>query len=309
MLRVKIIVLLLIFFISNTFASKVEIIAKVDEKIITNVDVVNEIKYLNFLNPKLLKIDDKNKINEIAKSSLIREIIKENELKKIIKNNNDENLLNDIENNFLARKGYKNKSQFIKNLKSNNLDYEFVVQKLKIEALWNQLIFQKFRNQVKINNEYLKKKIENFIKNKDRKFEFYLYEILFDVEKVNDLDKEYNKIISTINKENFNIAANEHSISNSSKFGGEIGWVKETQLSNDIFNIVKNLNTNEISKPFRTPGGYLILMFDKKKDLEELFDKKKELENLKKYERNRQLNQYSLIYYKRLKKNSTIYEY
>lgn len=50
-------------------------------------------------------------------------------------------------------------------------------------------------------------------------------------------------------------------------------------------------------------------MFDKKKDLEELFDKKKELENLKKYERNRQLNQYSLIYYKRLKKNSTIYEY
>ena len=165
--------------------------------------------------------------------------------------------------------------------------------------------FPKFRNQVKINNEYLKK-IENFIKNKERKFEFYLYEILFDVEKVNDLDKEYNKIISTINKENFNIAANEHSISNSSKFGGEIGWVKETQLSNDIFNIVKNLNTNEISKPFRTPGGYLILMFDKKKDLEKLFDKKKELENLKKYERNRQLNQYSLIYYKRLKKNSTI---
>ena len=76
MLYLKIILIFFVFFFQNLKAYKVEIIAKVNEEIITNIDLKKEINYLNFLNPKLQEIKDENKINQIAKSSIIREKIK-----------------------------------------------------------------------------------------------------------------------------------------------------------------------------------------------------------------------------------------
>ena len=69
------------FFFQNLKAYKVEIIAKVNEEIITNIDLKQEINYLNFLNPKLQEIKDENKINQIAKSSIIREKLRIRSLK------------------------------------------------------------------------------------------------------------------------------------------------------------------------------------------------------------------------------------
>ena len=309
MLYLKIILIFFVFFFQNLKAYKVEIIAKVNEEIITNIDLKQEINYLNFLNPKLQEIKDENKINQIAKSSIIREKIKNKELKALMNNKENNKISKEIEENFIKRKGFANKAQFKKKLNSLNLDYNFVIEKLKIEAMWNQLIFEKYRKQVKINEEYLKDRLEALIENREKKYEYYVYEILFDIEKVEELEKKYNEIINSININNFSNTANIYSISNTANFGGEIGWVKETQFSKEILNEIKSLKNKELSKPLRTPAGYLIIMYDKKKSIKEFFDKKKELDYLKKFENNRQLNQFSLIYFKRLKKNSVIYEY
>ena len=84
MLLRKILAIFVLFIFSSnySFSLNIEIKTKIDNSIITNIDIENEIKYLVFLNPKLNELGKKEKE---AKNSLIREIIKEKELKKFFK--------------------------------------------------------------------------------------------------------------------------------------------------------------------------------------------------------------------------------
>ena len=120
---------------------------------------------------------------------------------------------------------------------------------------------------------------------------------------------KFELIKSSINKIGFNNTAITYGISDSAKFGGEIGWIKETQMPESILNKIKDLKTNDLSEVIQTPSGYLVLKVSKKEKIIEPFDEKNNLSLLKNYEINRQLNQFSLIHYKRLKKNSLINDY
>ena len=71
----------------NSFANTIKIKVKISDKIITNIDIENEKKYLIFLNPKLEELE-KSKVDNIAKDSLITEIIKKNELEKFLGHGN-----------------------------------------------------------------------------------------------------------------------------------------------------------------------------------------------------------------------------
>ena len=191
----------------------------------------------------------------------------------------------------------------------NNLVYDEVIKKLTIESYWNQYIFEKFNNRVNIDNEYLKIRIEQQKNNRKPKYEYYIFEILFELDKNKNLGEKLNIIKKSINENGFKNTANIYSISDTSTFGGEIGWIKETQVSEIILNKIKNLKKNEISDYIETPNGYLILKYSEKKTIIEEFDEKKNFNRLKQSEINRQLGQFSLIEYKKLKKNTIIYEY
>ena len=116
--KIKYILFVILFFIINfnVYCASIKIITKVDNEIITNIDIQNEKKYLLFLNPKLDQLN-RNKIDEIAKNSLITEIIKKKELNKIYDTSKMGNFLNSIEQRFLKNKNIKNKSDFKKILK------------------------------------------------------------------------------------------------------------------------------------------------------------------------------------------------
>ena len=62
------------------------------------------------------------------------------------------------------------------------------------------------------------------------------------------------------------MAVFKYSISDSSKKGGEIGWIKETLLSDDLNSILLKMNVNEISKPLKYPNGYLVLKINDKRN-------------------------------------------
>ena len=68
-----------IFIIINSANSKIEIKYKVDNEIITNIDILNEKNYLIFLRPNLKNLTE-GEILKISKNSLIREFIKKKEL-------------------------------------------------------------------------------------------------------------------------------------------------------------------------------------------------------------------------------------
>ena len=303
----KYIIIVCIILFPDTLFGEIQIKYKIDDQIITNVDILNEKNYLIFLRPNLKNISNKD-ILKISENSLIKEIIKKKELDKIFKKNDNSKFVNEVKKNLLAFKKVKNESELKKLIETNNISYEEVIEKIKYESLWNEFIYKKYSSYVKIDETVLKKKLKTKML-KTKKYEYNLSEILFEVEPKENLKNKYKKISDYIYLNDFKAAAARYSISDSSNKGGEIGWVKETLLSNEINNILSKMNENEISNPIKYPNGYLILKINKKKIIKQVINIDKELENLIRFETNKQLNQFSLLLFKKLKQNTVINEY
>ncbi len=310
MIKIKLLVVTFILIVTNNIvnSSVVEIKVKINNEIITNIDITNEKKYLTFLNPKLMELDNL-RIEKIAKDSLITEIIKRNELKKYFDLNKSQKVIGELEKRIMRNKNINNKSDFLKIIKKNNLNYKVVKSKLQIEALWNQLIYKKYMNNVKINNEGLKKEILDQYNDKKKIYEYNLSEIVFKESPGKTFEDLLNEIMTDINEVGFENSANINSISNTSKKGGLIGWINELQLSKKINEEIKNLELNKISRPIKIQNGYILLKLNNKKEFKQEFNLDEQLKKLINEERNYQLNNFSIIFYKKLKKNIEINEY
>jgi len=298
----------LLSFIKYAQANLIEIKVKLQNEIITNLDIDDEKKYLFFLNPKLLELEE-SQINKIAIDSLINEIIKKKEVERIFSLDQNEKLLDVVENNLLLKKNIKNKEEFIQILNNQKLDYNNIKQKLLVEALWNQLIFKKYSENVVINREELKTNILSQYNKNKKKFTYNLSEIFFAEsigENIKQRISDINKSISEIGFEN---TANIYSIASTAKKGGLIGWVNELQISSKISIEIKKLDINQVTKPIKVQNGFIIIKLNDKKEFNQKINIDEQLKRLINNETNRQLNNFSTIYYKKLKKNIDIYEY
>ena len=296
-----------LIFVTAKANAQVTIKYKVNNQIITNIDIIEEKNYLIFLRPELKKLSD-DELIKISGNSLIRKVIKKKELDLIFKNLNNLMYIEEIKNNLFRFKKVNNEEEFKLLLKREKVQYDKVLERIKYDALWNELIFKKYNQLVKIDRDKLKKKLKIKISN-DKKYEYNLSEILFEVDRNSNLKEINNKIIEYIELNDFKTAASKFSISSSSNKGGGIGWVKETLLSEKLNNILKNMNTGEISKPISYPSGYLLLKMNDKKELNQVLNFDEELKDLIRFEKNKQLNQFSLMHYKKLKQNVKINEY
>ena len=145
-MHIKIITYLIfiIFFSTNsTLSIENKIILKINNSIITNLDVVNEANYLQALNPNLQNLE-KNKILEIAKNSLIREKIKEIEILKTSTRNVNPDYLESLIQSIYTNIGFKNKNEFIEHIEKFNINIQTIEKKISNETLWNQLIYKNF---------------------------------------------------------------------------------------------------------------------------------------------------------------------
>lgn len=295
-----------IFFLNSAKSLENKIIVKVDNEIITSFDVIKEIDYLSLLNTNINKLDREKKYT-IAKESLIKEKIKIIEIMNHtsrLEQNKD--LINNLLKSMYSRLGLKSKDEFLIYIKNFNLSINEIEKKITIETLWNELIYYKFSNKIKINQEDLRKKA---ITKKNTKIKDYLLsEILFNISNNKELDVKLKNIINNIENNGFENAALIHSISESSKLGGKIGWINENSINNEIKNELKNLKVGDYTDPILTPSGFLILKIDEIKTKQIDIDINKEIQNLVKIETNKQLDQYSNIYFKKIKKNSQIDE-
>ena len=281
-----------------------KIILKVNNEIITSVDVFNEAKYLKVLNVNLNNISNEEILN-IAKNSLLREKIKEIEISRYSEVKVNKEYLENIVRNIYKNLGLENKEDFIKYLNKYKIDLKDVEQKLSNEALWNQLIYEKFHNKIKINKENVKKEIESL---KKLSFSYNLNEILYSVYKKEDEEKIFKEIKESIKKNGFENTASLFSESDSSKTGGRIGWVNEGSINKEILKKLVKLNVGEYTTPIQTPAGFLILSIVDKKEIEQAYNIDKELPLRIKNLQNQQLNQYSNIYFNKIKKNIKISE-
>jgi len=302
----KVIFIILIFLINckNSFALENKILLKINNEIITTIDVLNESNYLKVLNPDIKKID-KNRLMEISKNSIIRDKIKKITLLKIIKEINvNEEYQDKIITSMHKRIGINSFDEYKIFLKQNNLEIDYVRNKISLETLWNEMIFKKFKSRVLINRDSIKKEILN---NPDEKL--LLSEILFSASSDDESKKKYQKIQNDIKKEDFKNAALIHSISDSGKLGGNIGWIDKNSLSKIIYKKISSLKIGEHTKPILTPSGFLILKIeDIKKNDTKKDDLNKKIKELIRLKTNQQLNQFSNIYLNKLKMNLVVNE-
>ena len=309
-MKLKIIQYLIIILFSYNFSAfsntEIFIAVTINNEIITNQDIAKEEEYLKKLNPDLSKLE-KNKMNNIAKNSLINQIIKKNEVEKFFDLKKENSLVEEVFKDLLKKLNFDNQFDFKKSLiKENEYSIEEIKKNLKIELYWNELIFFKYKDMIKINKDDLKKKIET--KKNNFETEFLLSEIFFNKKKDVNLNDQIKLIKESIKDIGFNNTANIFSISESAKFGGKIGWVKENNLSKQISKELSKLKIGQHTEAIQVGNNYLMLKIDDKKNNKILINKKKQLQEMINYETNRQLTQYSNIYFNKAKINYIIDE-
>ena len=292
---------MLFIIFDKTHSIETKIIHNIQNEIITNIDIKNEFKYLVAMNDKLKELD-KNKILNISNESAIREKIKKIEISKHFKEIKiKEEYLDFLLRDIFLRLDLESLDEFEVYLKNYDLTLETVEKKITINALWNELVMKKYASQVAINEEQIRKKIS---KNDNiQSKEYLLSEIIFEIENKKDLQKKYNEIVKSIAEIGFENSASTYSISETAKTGGEIGWISENSLNNKIKENINHLQIGEISKPIILSNGILILKIVNNKISKIKIDLQTEFKKALDYERNRQLSQYSTIYYNKVKKN------
>tara|TARA_Y100001958_G_C21150961_1_gene487164 strand:+ start:186 stop:1121 length:936 start_codon:yes stop_codon:yes gene_type:complete len=310
MIKNKIIFFFIFIFIlqnKNCFSeTEIFIKVKVDNEIITNHDILKESEYLKLINPELLQLKN-TELLSISQNSLINQIIKAKEISKYLDLKKNHLLTDKVLKDLYKRLDFQNKEDFNKTLKQKNI-YTIgeIKQKLKIELFWNELIYTKYKDSININEENLIKKIK--AKKNKKKSEFLLSEIFFSRKKNLSLNEQILQIRESIKNKGFNNTAIIFSLSQSSKYGGKIGWVDQNNLSKSIFAELNKINIGEYTNTIKVGNNYLILKIEDKRTTKNTIDEKKQLKEMINFETNRQLNQYANIYFNKAKINYSINE-
>ena len=180
--------------------------------------------------------------------------------------------------------------------------------KISIEVAWNDYIFNKFNRSVVIDEGKIRDKIKE-LKKKNKVENILLSEIIFTINENENLENKLDKIKNSIDKIGFEETAKIYSVSESRKNGGKIGWVYKTQLSNKISKQIEKVNVGELTNAITTPGGFILLkVVDRKNELLEI-NEEDQFNKAVNFEKNRQLNMYSTLYYKRVYNKSVINEF
>ena len=297
---------ILILIISNSFAIEIKIVLKIDNEIITNLDIKKEGRYLSSLNTNFSNLSS-DQIYEISKNSLVREKIKEKYISKFFEQNViEEKILNNYIMNLFNKLNLKSIEEFENYLNKNNLNLNYVKNKINIELMWNRLIYYKYKSKLKIDEDEIKKELSNTKIIQSKKF--FLQEILFELKEKEKISEKYQKIKNEIFNSSFGKAALLYSLSDTSTNNGNIGWINQSSLNQNILKKINVLNVGDISDPITVPGGFLILKIKEVEIERKNIDIEKELQKIIKSKTNQQLNQYSLIFYNKIKKDILINE-
>lgn len=296
--------ILIINLFDKVSSSENKILIKINNEIITTIDIYNEINFLKSINPNLQNIE-KNQIFEIAKNSLIKEKIKEINL---LRNFEEIKLTqNDFKRLILktySRENIDNIESLEEFLKGFNINIQELKKKLTVSVYWNEMIIKRFSKNVSINREEIKKEL---LKN-NKQNEYNLSEILFNIDTGENLDRKQLEIEESIKNKGFETSALLFSQSDTSSNGGLVGWIKENSLNSKIRKSLSNISTNNFTKPILVPGGFLILKINEIRQTKKYEDLDKEIELTIKSQTSNQLAQLSNIYFNKIKKGISINE-
>ena len=313
----KLILFFIIFFsiifsivTKDALAFEVKILKKINNEIITNIDVNEEYNYLLALNNNLKDIDT-NTAKKISEESLLREIIKLIEIKKFIdvEKFSDDKSIDKVIGEIILSLNIENIEQFSNYLSSYNLDIDKVRKKILVEFLWNQLISARYENKVIIDKKKISDKIKDIALKQEKIKVYELFEIVFEARDEKEFLLKNNEIEKSISSIGFKNTASKFSISNSAKFGGSIGKINQSQLTDKIKTELNKVKIKEHTIPINIGSGFLILYIENIEETNQSLNEDELFKKTIEFEKKRQLENFSQIYYNKVKINTLIYEY
>ena len=265
---------------------------------ITQSDIVNEIKVLLILNNEIYSEDKRNKLQEIAVQTIIKRNIKQMALDR---NNFFEFNQRDLEKELINFATNLNTDlDTLKNVfTSNELDFSIVENQVRVELSWNSLIFQLYKDRISINPDEIDEQLKLFQKKEIT--EYLISEIL--IKKAvdeNKLEIEIEELKNKIKIEGFENVAKSLSISTSAIKGGDLGWLNENIISNEIKSAIINAPVGSLSKPILLPEGILIFKIRDKRKIKKNLSLEEAKEQLVNSEKLKILNMHSLSHYDKL---------
>ena len=308
-ISVRLIVTIFVIFFStvikfSVLANENKILLKVNNELITTIDILNEINYLKSINKNINNLENR-KIIEIARNSLIKDKIKKIALKSIVKKMeiSDDDFKRILISNY-SNTGFTKIDEIFKHIDEYNVKPELIRNKMTVNAIWSQFIYNKYSKNIKIDTNKLRQNIQR----NENQTEYLLSEIVFDLEKKQTIDEKFNIIKNAIEKNGFENTALVYSISETSTSGGNIGWVSENSVNKKILKKITEININNFTKPLVIPGGYLILKVNEKRITEKNIKLEDELKKIIEIKTNEQLNQFSNLFLNKVKKDIIINE-
>ncbi len=304
-MKTKIIIIFILFFFKEASAIENKILFKVNNKIITSIDIQDEMNYLNSINTSFKDLD-KIKMIEISKNSLIRSRIKEIFLEKLFKKIE----LNESDFERILFSNYSNTgiveiSELQKYLQEFNIDIKNLKKKLAIDNFWNQIIYDKYFKAIKIDIEKIKKNISK----KSVQKEYQLSEIVFNLNLDENFKVKLDNISQSIEEKGFENSALIFSESDTSGVGGKLGWINENSINQKILSEILVTKEGDYTKPMKIPSGFLILKINEIREVEKNINLEDELKKIIRIKTNEQLNQYSNLFYNKIKKDIIINEF
>lgn len=278
--------------------------ATVGNKAITKSDIINEIKIILILSNKSYSKEKSEQLHQVAIKSLIKKNIKQIEIerndflqfnqqdinKEILRLANNVNLDVDTLQNILA---------------SNELDFSMIENQIKIELLWNSLIFQLYKNRLSINLDEIDEKLK-LIENKKEIEEYLISEIVIETVDKDKLESVIKELKNKIKIEGFESVAINLSISDNAKRSGDLGWINENQISKELKTVIINTPIGKISEPILLPEGILIFKVRNKRKVKRNINLEEIKNELVNFEKTRILNMHSSAHYNNLRRSISI---
>jgi peptidyl-prolyl cis-trans isomerase SurA len=305
-------IIILYTFILITFSGPVyssmqnKIIAHVGTEIITSADLENRVRTLLILNNQELNQENINTVKGESLKSIMRSLIKNKEIKKYEVTEYNKNQLNNYIINTISNKNLSNQEELRNLFKQNKIDYDTWVESVKIDILWNTLIFRMYGNQIIINSIEIENDIKEKMKEQKESKEYNLSEILIN-SSVGNTDNAINDIYKTIQKEGFEKAASLHSSSVTASNKGQLGWINESSLSKIFLKQLNSIDKGQITKPIKVQENYIILKIN---DIKIISSETVDIEKLKnsiiKNNKEEKLNLFSRSHFSKLENKTLI---
>ena len=278
--------------------------ATVGNKAITKSDVLNEIKLILILNNKIFSEKERKKLQQIAIKSIIKRHVKQIEIEK---SNFLEFNQQDVKKEILRLANNINVD--VETLKkicaSNQIDFSIIEDQIKIELLWNSLIFQLYKDRLSVNLDEIDEQLK-LIQNKKEIEEYLISEIVIKTVEKDKLESVIRELKNKIKIEGFESVAISLSISDSASRGGNLGWIKENLISKKLLSIISNTPLGKISEPILLPRGILIFKVRNKRKIEKNINIEETKNELVNSEKTKILNMHSSAHYNNIRSSVSV---